>query len=220
MSTRIVYSELDSLYDTTLAIICAVDKRLLKEYLLDTMNIPNYVGYLSNDMISNLYADRTNDILLASKSSSVLELIRKIVSDMEIRRKSDIEVTEGSIEIHINVYPYKLTDDEKLELEKFFHSQVLHIERVVIIDKARLSDDYIEQLNIMVLRYGIKWVLDRKVEDPSFRSTTRLITSNKLTNDIEIDDVDKFREYLETSTLGIMRLELIEDELFKLKLID
>ena len=218
MLERVIYTDLDSLYDTMLSVISLIDVRLGKEYLVDTLKVPDYIGYLSTDTLRAFYADRNKEVLLMSKNSSVIDLIIKVSGDLDIKRKTDLDPVESSLILHVNSYPYNLTDVEMREMEEFLSAYIPYVDSVVVFDKPTLSDSYLTSITIMIIRDGMRWVLDRKLLDPTFKADFRLITSDRHVKEVSLGDVDKINSYIETVFMGIARVEFIEDELFKLKL--
>lgn len=48
MITRVIYTDLDTLYDTKITLLNMIDPRLVREYLSDEYGIHDHLLYLSN----------------------------------------------------------------------------------------------------------------------------------------------------------------------------
>lgn len=220
--TRVIYTELDSLYDTKIALLDIIDPRLAKEYLFKKIGIPNQVLYVNNTTFKYLYSFRDNRVLKASQSTAILDLIRAIVSDINISNKLGTAITSRT-KLLINIYPYKLSDVEKRDIEEFYKLMVLHLDEIEIVDVADLNS-IANNTSIIIKNDGLDWFFENKVRDPEFKlSHVTLIIPDVITN-YEIKkiplDVDKMKEYLSTTFIDSIKLDFIEAEAFRMKLID
>ena len=115
MSTRRIYTTLDSLFDTELAYLDLIDPRLSREYFTDEYSIEDSYLYLSYSSFREMFKNRDKRVLGYSKATSVPDLIRGIINDMDIKRKTG-ETVNSKITLTINTYPYKLDMDEEKEI--------------------------------------------------------------------------------------------------------
>lgn len=221
VSMKRIYTNLDSLFDTELAFLDLIDSRLSREYYTDEYDIDGNYLYMSYRNFMTLFKDRDKRILKLAKSTSVSDLIRNIINDMDIKRKDGTYPTT-KIVLYINTYPYKLDDDEVKELHDFYKRYFLFVDDVEIIHKEELSKSFIDKINVLIDRYGMSWFLDMKMKHIVFRFPhVRLIIPDKFYNDHSIRknniDTGKMIEYLQTTLMTDIRLDIIEKETFMLK---
>ena len=102
-SNSIVYTTLDSLYDTKLATYGLLDHRLSKEYFKDEHKLVDQCLYITDSVFKRIYAKRDKNTLLNSKTTSVIDLLRQFSGDVLMKNK--MNNTNFSLELHINTYP-------------------------------------------------------------------------------------------------------------------
>ena len=223
MSTRRVYTTLDSLFDTELAYLDLIDPRLSREYFTDEYNIEDSYLYLSFSSFRAMFKNRDKRVLRYSKSTSVSDLIRGIVNDMDIKRKTG-ESINNKITLTINTYPYNLDMDEEKELLDFYRKYFLFLDNIELINKKEISPPFINKLAVIVDRYGIDWYFNMKMKYVGdFQCPhVRLIVPDKFhqSNYLRSNgiDTDKMIEYLKTTLITDVRLDIIEKETFMLKI--
>lgn len=224
MLKRVIYTNMDTLMDTTATIYHKLDSRLIVEYISDITSIPDQVGYVSDSIFRDLYSKRDKDILTSSSANRVLELLRQISSDMQTHDVIN-DNHNKRIELHINTYPYIMNDDEQLAISEFYKTMILHLSEVVIHYKENIMDDnYIDSISVLVDRYGLEWYLAQKIDTPNFnKPNIKLITSDRLprASSVVMRDInhDKLRLYLETIVSTTIGLELMDDALFKMRIL-
>ncbi len=223
MITRIIYTDLDTLYDTKITLLNMIDPRLVREYLSREYDILDHILYLSNKSFDKIYRERDKRVLIGSKNSSIVDLIRKIVSDIDTKNKTTT-VIPSILNLVINTYPYRLDDTEQLAIKQFMSRYILHLNDIDIIYKETIDDELMNKINIMVKRDGLKWFMDNRLINPEFKlPNLKLIVPDDMTmsNLTKLDvDMDKLKEYLETTLMLDVCLEFIEKEAFMLKLED
>lgn len=222
MSKRIIYTDLDSLFDTEVVYLDLIDPRLVREYYSNEANINNSYLYLNRMDFMKMFKDRDNRILRMAKNSTGTDLIRNIVKDMDVARNENKGVP-ASIVLEINTYPYILSVDEMKEMKDFYKEYILFIDDVEIIYKEDLSAAYVNKLVVMVARYGLDWFMNKKITDHKFKCPhLRLIIPDRIYNDTYIRDnnidTDKLFESFTTMLMSDVRLEFIDNEIFMLKL--
>ena len=223
MITRIIYTDLDTLYDTKITLLNMIDSRLVREYLSREYDILDHTLYLSNKAFNRIYRDRDKRILIGSKNSSIVDLLRRIVSDIDTKNKTT-NVIPSMMILVINTYPYKLNNEEISIMKEFMSKYILHLNNIDIIYKENIDSELMNRINIMVKRDGLKWFMDNKLTNPDFKlPNLKLIVPDDMvmTGLTKMDvDVDKLKEYLETTLMLDVCLEFIEKEAFMLKLED
>lgn len=221
--SRFIYTDLDSLYDTKLTLLNMIDSRLAIEYVYREYDLTDQVLYLNNNVFNSIYKDRDKRVLLGSKQTSVIDLIRQIVSDIDIKSKLN-NIVRGELKLVINIYPYILNNDECDNIKEFLMKYILHLNDVIIIDKEEIPNDLLHKLNIMIRRDGLDWFFNNKLKTPGFSipNLKMIVPDSMYEKYIKNTDVDrdKLKEYLETITMHDITLEFIEEELFKFKLDD
>ena len=223
MITRLIYTDLDTLYDTKITLLNMIDPRLVREYLSREYDILDHTLYLSNKAFDKIYRERDKRVLLGSKNSSIVDLIRRIVSDIDTKNKTTTSIP-SVLNLIINTYPYKLDTDEQLVIKEFMSKYILYLSNIDIIYKEVIEDELLSKINIMVRRDGLKWFMDNRLINPGFKvPNLKLIVPDDMTMSglTKMDvDVDKLKEYLETTLMLDVCLEFIEKEAFMLKLED
>lgn len=221
--SRFIYTDLDSLYDTKLTLLNMIDSRLAIEYIYREYDLTDQVLYLNNNVFNSIYKDRDKRVLLGSKQTSVIDLIRQIVSDIDIKSKLN-NIVRGELKLVINIHPYILNNDECNNIKEFLMKYILHLNEVIIIDKEEIPNDLLHKLNIMIRRDGLDWFFNNKLKTPGFSmpNLKMIVPDSMYEKYIKNTDVDrdKLKEYLETISMQDITLEFIEDELFKFKLDD
>lgn len=223
MITRVIYTDLDTLYDTKITLLNMIDPRLVREYLSREYNILDHTLYLSNKAFDRIYRDRDKRVLIGSKNSSVVDLLRRIVSDIDTKNKTTT-VIPSVMTLVINTYPYKLDDEEKSIMKEFMSRYILHLNEIDIIYEEIIDSELMNKINIMVKRDGLKWFMDNRLSNPEFKlPNLKLIVPDDMVMSglTKMDvDVDKLKEYLETTLMLDVCLEFVEKEAFMLKLED
>lgn len=223
MITRVIYTDLDTLYDTKITLLNMIDPRLVREYLSREYNILDHTLYLSNKAFDRIYRDRDKRVLIGSKNSSVVDLLRRIVSDIDTKNKTTT-VIPSVMTLVINTYPYKLDNEEKSIMKEFMSRYILHLNEIDIIYEEIIDSELMNKINIMVKRDGLKWFMDNRLSNPEFKlPNLKLIVPDDMVMSglTKMDvDVDKLKEYLETTLMLDVCLEFVEKEAFMLKLED
>ena len=223
MITRVIYTDLDTLYDTKITLLNMIDPRLIREYLSREYDILDHILYLSNKAFDKIYKDRDKRVLIGSKNSSIVDLIRRIVSDIDTKNKTTT-VIPSVMTLVINTYPYKLDAEEKSIMREFMSRYILHLSDIDIIYKETIDSELMNKINIMVKRDGLKWFMDNRLSNPEFKlPNLKLIVPDDMVMSglTKMDvDVDKLKEYLETTLMLDVCLEFVEKEAFMLKLED
>lgn len=223
MSTKQnIYTDLDSLFDTELALLSIIDDRLVKEYCTNEYSIPNAYLYLNHKDFEAMFKLRDRRVFERANASAVDDVIRHFTSEFNMKIL-DGTLVDTELDLTINIYPYKLTDSEKKEIRDFYSKHILYISNVHIVDIKDLDSSTVNQYNIMIVRHGLEWFYKMKTENPKFSSPgTRLLVPTRISNISKLEamdaDVDKLLEYVSTTTVGDMGIEFIDNETFMIKL--
>lgn len=109
-----IYVELDALLDTRIALVDSIApeaaiKMLSKDYWERTVDNFSSFGVDHSEYLE-AYSNRTVDALRRSKLTSIAPIVNEIV--MEIERDATKSPTSSDMEIHVNTYPYILSELE------------------------------------------------------------------------------------------------------------
>lgn len=116
MKSRI-YIDLDSILDTRLGTISKLYPERAIELLGDAayyMREENVFEGVDKALFDTAYAKRDKETLSSSTPTAFLLELRKIVFDV---LEKSVHPLHGDVDVTINVYPYKLTEDEKKDIE-------------------------------------------------------------------------------------------------------
>jgi len=113
-----LYVELDCILDTRLATISKIDQSVAKDLFNGSYKERNRddFAFLTNGRVSNeefieAYKKRNVDTLQRARPTNILKLLFNIAKEIESQR-IDMPDVERLI-VEVNVFPYKLTDEEK-----------------------------------------------------------------------------------------------------------
>lgn len=215
-----IYTSLDNLFDTTMTIIGSLDPRLTNEYMLsDGSN--NGVSYLSDDTIKYYLKKRNEDTLRDSLPSSIIYVISDIIRNNVVDSLTGTSDKNIKINLVVNTYPYNSDRDFNNAIREILmrHNQL--IDKVDIIREEFLSKEFLENTSIIIDRYGIDWLMKMKIKDPSLSipNTTLMISDVflKKKNKEKNHSINKFSEYVRASMMLTIKLEFIDEDLFKVK---
>ena len=104
-----LYVDLDSLYDTRLAIIEAIDLNYSKYLLATTWNtrVEDKFPFIDDEAYKLLWKNRESDLLETALPTGIFDIIFNFF-ESSIRRQ-DASPYNSSMNIFVNIWPYKLT---------------------------------------------------------------------------------------------------------------
>lgn len=222
VSTKRIYTDLDSLFDTEITYLGIIDSRLTREYLSDEYGVDNNYLYLNQRVFMEMFKDRDNRILANSKATSVIDMIKGIIYDIDLKRK-DGRFTNTKIELTINTYPYTLSDTEIEDMKTFYKKYLVFVDNIEIIHKKEISKAFVNKLIVIISRYGLNWFMDMKIKYLDFRCPhLRLIIPDRYYDHAYIRklgvDSEKMINHLQSILMTDVRLDVIEKETFMIKI--
>lgn len=152
--------DLDSILDTRLGTLARISPELAREaagekYLKrETDKLGTVLGKPEHDeAFKRLYAERDTDTLKASVMSQIVLMVNEMTRGWEQLMKSTPHVED--IAVDLNVYPYKLSAEEKDELEKVvLHYSALETQVSVIdVPIKRLTPRHLDSRYSSVIMY-------------------------------------------------------------------
>lgn len=154
--------DLDSLFDTRLAILDILDPMLAAHALQN--------GYLEREdnnfkfcplpLFNELYAKRDNEVLGRSMMTQVKTIVIDFIKDANTRYKSS--KTQAYPSVYINVWPYKISEDAAGELLMPFHKAVggkVHINLINMHPKDITPEVCKERFSHMIMYDFMEWLM-------------------------------------------------------------
>lgn len=158
-----IYVDIDSLFDTRIATLYRHDPKLVENLLENDLyhkRDTDAFGNLKRSDFYELYNKRDESVLKESIRTEIITLIARILLEMEEKR---IEMPFMQInQLHINTYPYKLSEEDKLEITEAFYiflTQKLAVIDIVYIPPLLLNPTFIKEHYEIVFMYDwLDWV--------------------------------------------------------------
>jgi hypothetical protein len=198
-----IYIELDCLIDTRLSVLYNIDKDLIKKLLLsgDYHNrIKDEFGYIDSTVFNKVYNRRDKSILNNASPTNMINMLGEY--SIESRHSNYNYGDNSNVKLYLNVYPYKLNDEEITNMQIGISSLVndaIEVE-VVYMDDVQLSPSWInEHVGVVVMYDGIKWI-ERELSNDRLIKTPipdiGMITPNIVSGRMIIDNrnIDGFYE--------------------------
>lgn len=221
-----VYVELDCLIDTRLSLMYDIDKNLMRDIISNNNYKNRFVdqfGYISVRLFRILYSMRNEHILDNPTSTEVVDLISDYCLESTISSKKHGEFKR--IKVHLNIYPYNLTE-ENIELLRMaiFNSSKMDIE-VEIINKPinNIEPTFLrENVGLAIMYDALTWIekntQNKKLINCSIPDVM-LITPMLVHRNIIISDKEliKFFEDVETNISPLVNLKYIPTKIFSMK---
>ncbi len=168
VTSQIIYTELDIIFDTRLTLLQWLDPHLAKHSLLTGyyQNRPkDQFFYLGTKLFRGLYNRRDKEILQQPKDTYLIDYINKLCSEYKI---NDTEQGgNGIVELYINTYPYELTKSELEILKeglslKFRSANEINFCNIKSVTPAWIRDN---DVVTMFMYYGVEWVNENLARD-------------------------------------------------------
>jgi hypothetical protein len=135
-----LYCTLDTLYDTRLGVI---ENYLGKELFKNCFDIDTYknrttdkFAFISELTFSELYKNRTTEVLLTPRPTMMQEYVA--VRALWYSQDSLMHGGDGQIEVHINTYPYLLTELQKERFVQAYRDRMPMRTKVVVFTKKTI----------------------------------------------------------------------------------
>lgn len=130
-----IYVELDALLDTRFGTIIEMDKEAKTNFagLLATSKYSSRTSDVFSELVTGFpdqqfkatYKSRTVDVLKVSRITNIIPIIKDLIEELNDTDKYLPEVS--SVSVHVNTYPYLLTDEEQATMRQviaFYLGQV------------------------------------------------------------------------------------------------
>ena len=154
-----IYINLDSLIDTRLSILHYHSPKLFKNIIKDLdgyqARLKDEFDYIDVELFQEMYKKRNSKMIKEPIPTFMPDLIKSYVLTCLEEKSSKI------ITLHLNVYPYKFSLQEKELLKKSIFKIYKGLIDVEILDKPDydISVKFIqENIALMIMYNGIKWV--------------------------------------------------------------
>ncbi len=166
IDTYRIYAEIDTLLDTKFTILktynpdVALDEILTGRYVDRSRDDFRYKDYvLPYTLFNNLFKKRNEIILFNSALSSIPLLIQK---DFQMFLTNTLETREKTLELIINIYPYRLLEEEIDFLNEVFKSYIddrISIEYIYE-PSVNVTPMYVKEKSIktMYMLNGLEWL--------------------------------------------------------------
>lgn len=145
-----LHVELDAILDTRLATAALINQQaavdlMNRNYgyrLSDEMSL--FTTHLTDDQFRAAYAKRDVTTLMAARPTRIFTRLGEWIGKLEAEQDQG-SPRVSAIEVEINVYPYELTDEERLLIAGAVYSQLSTSVRVVCVSipLAKLTTEYI-----------------------------------------------------------------------------
>lgn len=176
-----IYIELDCLLDTRIATIHTLNPDAALEVLEKGFtkrtkdNITPYTDKVKQEDFKKAYEKRTADLLVDSRPTQYFFLLKDIISG--IKKQQNMRFDIGDINVFVNIYPYELSDEEKIEMQaalsEHFRADVTCISLpnyAITLEKIK-AEDWV----LLAIYDGRSWVeriTNAMAEDKSFNPET------------------------------------------------
>lgn len=219
-----IYTNLDSILDTRLGLIYSLNKKLFASIVKDNLN--NYQSRIMDDfngfdnrLFKELYKKRNNETIKSPIPTYIPHLLKSYIINA-LEQKPDEIIT-----LHLNVYPYKLSQEEKKNLHNGIFNIFKGIINVEILDKpeAEVTVKFMhENIGLIVMYNGLDWI-DHNLSNKNLlslglpdilmivpRLTNRIVVKKESINDFFTD----FEKYLHQ----FVQLLFLSPRLFSIKI--
>lgn len=225
---RRIYVDLDSLLDTRAGLLSLIDE----EQAVDTIMQPAYYVRKSNDFgfvdgktFNERFRKRGNEVLEHAPVTRMTTKLNEFVE--EILATPAYQYSKDKLSLLVNIYPYTMTDDEKLELEAimmYYTNQLIPIEIVSMgLDwltpshfKAQYDLVIMYDWGLWVAQHGAQLANDRLNEVTFF--VPRIFFESELTEEQlreeGFESSDKMLDFAEMVLSSSMGLEMCDIRLW------
>lgn len=220
-----IYIDIDSLLDTRITILKELLPEFTEDYLKDenhpyfyrTNNSFKYRDYTIPDtLFMELYKYRSKNVLKESKPTILSYLMLNVLDD--VFKSIEVEDKNEKPAIIVNVYPYKLTEEEQALFQLYLYNFIPSVIPIEMVYKPieELTPDYFKSKSVIdIYMYnGYRW-LEYIVSNMSFLDAFMVdktlflpkFFSNNLKTEETVGDLYELFTY---SYSNIIRLEFLE----------
>lgn len=176
----IIYIELDCLFDTRLGTINRLNPDLATKLVATdyrhriTDDFDKFVPEINMVQYEQLYRARDWITLANSVPTEFSTDLNRMLDELlfDPRRLNP----NSTVEIHVNSYPYELTDEEKVEYVQALHeitASVFHF-KIVDIPPRKLDLNFIKESNyVCMFVYDLNSLISNCITETSIKSKTR-----------------------------------------------
>jgi len=222
-----IYMNLDSLLDTRLSLLFHFDKTMFNNVLKDG-NIKNYTNritdsfdYLDNDLFRELYKKRDGRIIKEPIPTHIPQLIKSYIAE------SLVEHPKKRVKLFLNVYPYVLTDEDKIKIRngiRAIFNGYLDVDIMDVPEKLISVKFIYENVGLMIMYNGLDWAEYQissgnlvSLRLPDVMMIAPKLYANKIYKN---DSVDKSFTDLEKILHTFIKVTFINVKFFSIKIED
>jgi len=176
-----IYLDFDTIFDTRLGTLIKYDKKvsdsIMKDHSLYYDNrIYDEFLHINNRLFNKLYSNRDSEILSLSPLSNILKVVANEINLTTIKKLDRQETI--TLNLTINVYPYKLEDEFLETLRKYLIVYIgdanIDIEYIYIEDKDMTLKYVSDNFDIMFKYDFISW-LDYQILSSNYNAPEVLL---------------------------------------------
>lgn len=157
------FTSLDSIMDTRLSTLYALDQNLAVEQLTSGSYVnrkkDNFKN-ISSDIFNTMYKNRTKFMLAITTVTESINLLGQFILE-SISELKNVESGVLSSDVYINIYPYKLNNIEQEQLFNLFSKLLPEFVYVKFVDMSldELTPDWVSKnVNNILLYDGLQWL--------------------------------------------------------------
>lgn len=119
---QIIYVELDALLDTRFGTVIQMNMELASQLATsgygkrESDKLSELVPHFPDQEFKDNYKKRSTEVLKLSKMTNIIPIIKDLID--ELRDTERYLPEEGNISIHVNTYPYVLSDEEQSSIRQ------------------------------------------------------------------------------------------------------
>lgn len=201
-----IYVSLDELLDTRLGFISIHNPPMLEQIMLEPNEylkrthdeiIYKASGFKTKELFYKSWEKRDTEVLKNSVISHIPAIINEVI--IEYRSSGEEALATSSTEVHVNLYPYRLDEDEKKEMQIILENAFFATDKVVLIniDTDKLTPKWVKKNYDYIFMYDFnRWVEKHAAE----LKKTLLVQNHLFVPRLFLDDptkgnFEKLKEY-------------------------
>ena len=156
-----VLVDLDSLLDTRLTTLYDMSVPVYEDMIAKGTYHNRYkdsFGPITYSIFKAIYGERTKEILRLATPTNMVNTINEyfVEAFMNNKRAGGTDIPN----LYINIYPYKLTDDEQLLIRTSFTTMIKNIPIFIVsMDATQLTPMWVrDNIGLLVLYNGMEWM--------------------------------------------------------------
>lgn len=219
-----IYTNLDSILDTRLSLIYSLNKSLFSDIVKNNLN--NYQSRIMDDfngfdnrLFKELYKKRNSKMIKDPIPNYIPQLLKSYILNALEQKPGEV------LTLYLNVYPYKMSNDEKINLETGIFNIFKGIINVEILDKpeTEITVKFMhENIGLIVMYNGLDWI-DHNLSNKNLLSLGLpdvLMIAPRLTNRIVVkkESINDFFTDFEKYLHHFVQLLFLSPRLFSIKI--